>query len=394
MISEQKIYEAWKKRFSYPESSIEHLAQASLGKIKSLKAIPESKLIEKMKAHQVIVVGDDASSLEHQRMIQHLFGPSQNKTLWITSRPVSQIKLLKKNKMNVVRAVGKNVAQENKAILKSLKNNAVQYDRIIIWTGHLRVSMLPFQQMFKGFDPLFISLQANQLRWNFPRMSGWAIASDQFVVHLDTSALITVDQLRAQDEKISILSASELKSSFAQIMELIAKLLNQKKYILPKHIVSVFDSQDISFSKIKLEPSIRMFLYERMLLGESAVLPIQKTVLLTTLNPSHVAEEAAHQLRTGHRKNIYFGKSSVVVEEALAFFASRLLFPERPIPSLNQKMTDWDEVHMAGYALGKQLWKVWKRSAKTQNLIRKLWILYPSSELEYEMMLSVMLDLK
>ena len=78
-----------------------------------------------------------------------------------------------------------------------------------------------------------------------------------------------------------------------------------------------------------------------------------------------------------------------IVEEALAFFASTLLFPNRKIPmagTLNQ----WDKVHIQGYKLGIKLLKMWKKSSKNRSFIRTLWHLYPKNEFEAEMMLDMM----
>lgn len=406
-MTEKEIYKIWKKRFSYPVSSIESQAENSLERIKSVKPISERSLREKIKQHRLIVLGDDATNIQHKRMIQNLLGAGKYKSLWITNRSKAQIAALKtaikKPSLKIFRVQTKNIQSENTLILKLLKANANQFDHIFIWTGHLRVSTIGFRKMFDACNPLFVSLQANQLRWKFPKSKAWVEASRSFIANLDTSALITVDQIRALDEKISILTPEELKPSFDHLLGVISKLLNQKKYVRPKHVLSVFDQQDILLSNKNFSAGIREFFRQRMVSGESAVLPVQKTVLLCTLNPSHIAEEAAHQLRTGHRKNIYFGKSSIIVEEALAFFASLLLFPSRPIPQLfeqsrrvarNQKMNDWDEVHIAGYAIGYKLWKIWKRSGKSRELIKKLWNMYPTQDLEFEMMLSIMLDLK
>ncbi|MEZ4845463.1 MAG: hypothetical protein R2877_00370 [Bdellovibrionota bacterium] len=123
-------------------------------------------------------------------------------------------------------------------------------------------------------------------------------------------------------------------------------------------------------------------------------MPKGRIVLLSTNESSHIAEEAAHYLRTAKMGDLEFGFSMSVIEEALAFFASLLLFPTRKIPTLKKNHKKWDELHANGYSLGLKLWKIWTKSRKSRPMIRRLWKLHPRNEFEAGMMLQVMMDLK
>jgi hypothetical protein len=139
---------------------------------------------------------------------------------------------------------------------------------------------------------------------------------------------------------------------------------------------------------------LRRFIKDRVMNGESAAIPSEKMILLSTLNSSHMAEEAAHYLRTAHQDINDYGPAMTMIEEALAFFASLLLFPNRRIPGTKKANNVWDQVHASGYALGFKIWKLWNKSKKSRPVIQKLWKLHPKSDFEAQMMFQVMMDLK
>ena len=390
-LSEKKIYAAWKSRFAYPTSPLEGQAAQFLGKISKVSSVSGNQVRSAIQKSKVIIVGDDASLQQHQKMIRNLIS-HRGKTLLISNRTDEQVKKLGIKSKKLIRRP--NISQENTAMAKIIATNEKKYDRIVVWTGHLRISTKPFQELFAKFNPVFVALQSNDLRWAFHGKKGWILADENFYVNLDSSPLVSVDFYRSMDEHFNA-HLVDSKKDFSSIQKVLALLLRQKKYRKPKKIISVFDSKGIDqLNSLKHQPHILRFIKERVMLGESAVMPEQKLVLLSTLNQSHIAEEAAHYLRLGHRKNVDFGKPGVVVEEALAFFASLLLFPSRPIPKGGKRKTQWDEVHIVGYYLGFRLWKIWQRSKKSRELLYTLWSMYPTNRHDYALMLSLMQDMK
>ena len=185
-----------------------------------------------------------------------------------------------------------------------------------------------------------------------------------------------------------------LDGVFNQMLDVIRKQMKLKSVHKPKKILHVFDSNNIRhIQKIK-NIRLRTFIQNRVMKGESAVMPKERMILLSTLNSSHMAEEAAHYLRIASQKHKDFGPAMTMVEEALAFFASLLLFPHRQMPVLKKGRTVWDEVHVVGYEMGFKLWKIWNRSKKSRLMIQKLWKLHPVNEFEARMMLTLMMDMK
>lgn len=393
-LSEKKIYEAWKRRFAYPSSPLESQAAQSLGKVKSVRKTSRITVCHQIKKAKLIFVGDDASLPQQLELIRDMV--HNNGSALVISNRTSQQTLHFRKKFKLQKAITihkKSIQAENAAFQKAVKKNIGKYKRIFVWTGHLRVSSDAFQKMFSLYDPLFICLQCNELRWNFPKYQDWVTIHDRFLANVSTSPLVSVDYYRSMDEMIPNANV-EARKDILLIQKILSKLLKQNKYAKPSKIISIFEKNSIhALNRLKFAPNILRFIQTRVMLGESAVLPEQKLMLLSTQNQSHLVEEAAHYMRLAGRQGVDFGRAGIVVEEALAFFASRLLFPDRPVPRI-QKKTDWDVVHSSGYMLGLKLEKLWRRSASSQRLIQKIWIMYPTNRFDYGIMLSLIQDLK
>ncbi|MCC7460538.1 MAG: hypothetical protein IT286_04460, partial [Proteobacteria bacterium] len=319
----------------------------------------------------------------------------RKKILIITNRNDRyMLAALRSAKMKLQLVKDGSLVAQNKIIETSIKKNLEKFDHILVWTGHLRLGSSQFQKRMQRFEPVYVYLQSNGLSWKFPKASGWNQFQNSFV-WMDSSPLISVDHYRSSEEQDFVMIRPEmLHSIFIQMMGVIAKNLKQPKYEKPKQILHVFDHDGLQkLNQIKNE-TLKNFLKDRVMNGESAVMPSEKMVLLSTLNSSHMAEEAAHYLRTANQDKNEFGPAMTLIEEALAFFASLLLFPNRRIPVQKKSKNVWDEVHAQGYSLGYKLWKLWMTSDSSRPMIQKLWRLHPQSEFEAQMMFQVLIDLK
>lgn len=398
MLTEKKIYEAWGKRFGYPFSPLESQARHTFAKIKATRAISNSYILSTLKKHAIIAVGDDAAiGIQQRILIDSILSKLKNKNILIvTNRSNSSIlSWMKKNRIRVISISNTNVEVQTRQMHSIVRKNSQKYDHILIWTGHLRLSSTKFQKKFNEFTPLYVYLQSNELRWKFPNAKGWRKISNQEMAWMDNSPLISIDHFRSQDEKDFMLILPEmLDGVFNQMLGVIRKQMKLKSVPKPKKILHVFDSNNIHrIQKIK-NIRLRTFIQNRIMKGESAVMPKERMILLSTLNSSHMAEEAAHYLRIASQKYRDFGPAMTMVEEALAFFASLVLFPHRQMPIMKKGKSAWDEVHSVGYELGFKLWKTWNRSKKSRPMIQKMWQLHPMNEFEAKMMLTLMMDLK
>lgn len=393
MLSQKKIYHAWVKHFNYPVSQLESQAKKNFQTVQKLSGIAKSDIQAMIKKHSFIVVGDDSSvGIQQTEFVRSILPPLQNKkVLIVTNRDhPSMFSLFREMKFSLKKISYKKFSDENSEMEQISTQALKKFDHVVVWTGHLRLSSKKFQRKMKTNGALFVYLQLNELQWRFPKARGWKKINSNQMVWMDSSPLISIDQYRSSDELDAVLVNPEnLIFTFKLIAKKLSKILLQKTKIKPKKILHVFDEKN--FQEIqKIKPgSLKKFIEERAMRGESAVIPQKKIILLSTLNPSHLAEEVAHYLRTVDQKTNAYGKNMTIVEEALAFFASTLLFPNRKIPmagTLNQ----WDKVHIQGYKLGIKLLKMWKKSSKNRSFIRTLWHLYPKNEFEAEMMLDMM----
>lgn len=396
MLKEKEIYEEWMARFGYPISSLEKSVDRNLSRVAKLIKTDEKRVLREIKNRKVVLVGDDASIGTQQeilfnRILPHL---KKKKIFIITNRTDRyQLRALRSAKMKVQSIKNGSFASQNKMILSSIKENRGKFDHILVWTGHLRLGFGPFQKAVQRFEPVYIYLQSNGLSWKFPKAEGWHRFENSFA-WMDSSPLVSVDHFRSSEEQGFVLIRPEmLHSIFIQMMSVIAKTLKQSKYEKPVHILHVFNHEGLQQLNKISNLRLRTFLKDRVMNGESAVLPSEKTVLLSTLNSSHIAEEAAHYLRTANQ-TIEYGPAMTLIEEALAFFASLLLFPNRKIPKIKKAATIWDEVHAQGYSLGYKLWRLWMTSIPSRPMIQKLWKLHPQNDFEAQMMFQVLIDLK
>lgn len=407
MLKEKQIYQSWKKRFGYPGNFYEREADQGFAKVRTLKFTTKNEILRKIHEHRLILIGDDALAPFHKLQLMSLLSSAKGKSrALITNRFGKNFqkndemkalwKFLKRKKIHMITIdEASNLKKEEDSFLQSVKKNWEKYDQLILWTGHIRLASKRFQNKFSEFYPLHIYLQCNHLRWKFPKTKAWNMFGDANIVHLDTSPLASLDFFRifeAGQESIS--DSQKIIQQYRKTTEKIAGLLGQKTIFFPRKILHVFDSESLDeINRLKSKKRLYRFLSERIMKGESAAIPGEKLVLLSTLEKSHIAEEAAHFLRTANH-NIKYGKNAIILEEALAFFASLLVIPERKIPKGKQSMSMWDEIHWMGYVLGFRLWKCWNRSTNAKILIRKLWNLHPRNEREALDVLQIMEKMK
>ncbi len=398
MISQKNIYKAWESRFDYPRTSLEDQAEKTFAKVKRITSISAVVVKKMVKTHKLLLVGDDATiGMQQEILIENILKPIKNKrTLLITNRTDPKIfSILKKMGIAIKTIPQTNMLQETFQMTSIAEKNLNQYDYIVIWTGHLRLSSKKFQQIFKNHKAMFIYLQSNQLHWKFPNQKLWKKIDSNQIAWMDSSPLISIDHYRSSEEDGFILIKPQmLPFIFMQMMREISKIMKQKNIDKPKKILHVFDTQNIKAIDSIRSKSLKKFIVDRVMKGESAVIPHKKLVLLSTLNLSHISEEAAHYLRTAHNKVVEYGEMMSLVEEALAFFASLLLFPSREIPVSSKSKNAWERIHAGGYKLGLKLLHVWNASEKNKSMIRKLWKLHPRNEFEAQMMFTVMRDMR
>jgi len=393
MFTQKSIYHNWIKRFDYPATKLETQAQKAFQGVKKISTLSKKNLHKSLKNRHLIAVGDDASiGMQQETFIRDVLTPlRRGKILVITNRQNPEILLLlKKNGVTVKSIRPTEFNRENAQMAKLVEQWGHRYDHVLIWTGHLRVSSVKFRKKFTDKKLLSIYLQCNALQWKFPSARSWNKINDDSFVWMDSSPLISVDHHRSiQEEGFILVKPDMLDGLFRQMMRELSKIMGQPRISPPKKLLHVFDDRSIRFIRTIKSISLRSFIQERAMNAESAVIPASKYVLLSTLNASHIAEEAAHYLRTAGNKIEEYGEVMSMVEEALAFFASVILFPNRSMPVSNSDKA-WDQIHKKGYGLGFKLVDMWRKSAKNKNMIRKLWKLHPKNEFEAHMMLEVM----
>ncbi len=394
MLIEKSIYESWQRRFSYPLTSLEANARRELAKIKTVRSSSWKLIQQKAKQHRLVVLGDDALVTSQTDvfldLLKKLTSVKENK-VFITNRSLKNekplLQFLRKHQFKILTCAGTTFESQTKNMMKHIVRVERDTDKVIVWTGHLRLSSPVFKKFMIGLCPYYVYLQSNELRWNFPSKKGWVTFQD-CAANLDASPLLSLSLYSAVDEKNSqVILPQDLEKTFHVMLKNIRHQLKQKKSSRPSKILHVFSREKIrEISRTKNKKLLR-FYKERVMAAESATMPKQKTVLLSSLMKSHLAEEAAHYLRLSSRKKMYFSNTAVIIEEALAFFASLLISPEREIPEKPKKMDVWEYVHYTGYSLGHRLHKAWSRSAKNKNKIRELWQHHPENETQAKMLL-------
>jgi hypothetical protein len=398
MLNQKIIYKAWENRFNYPKTSLESQAKKAFSKVKLVFSISNAVVKKMVKNHQLVLIGDDSSiGMQQEEFVQQILHPLKNaRILLITNRNDPTIFSFLKRSNIVIRKIAQtNFNQETDKITFLVNKFLNRYDHILVWTGHLRLSSENFQNKLKVHNPLSVYLQCNQLYWKFPDKKSWSKIDSNQIVWMGSSPLISIDHYRSSDESgFVLIKPKMLRSTFLQMMREISRIMKQENFSKPKKILHVFGNQEIqAINQIKSK-SLKKFIVDRVKKGESAVMPNDKLVLLSTLNASHISEEAAHYLRTAQNKISEYGEIMTIIEEALAFFASLLLFPSREIPILSKTKNSWDNIHFSGYELGSKLLVIWNSSSKNKSMIRKLWKLHPRNEFEAQMMLAVIRDMQ
>lgn len=167
------------------------------------------------------------------------------------------------------------------------------------------------------------------------------------------------------DEVTSYVSLDQLDETLHENMHALSTLMGAKEPKKMPRIVHPFDLSTIH--KSKLDQETTTFINQRILRGESAVIPKADLILICQLDPASIAEEAMHYIRTHAFKEKAFGPWVTMWEEAWGMFGSLLADPHREI--FDKESRDvWEDVHLMGYALGKSMFDAWVNGHATEDL--------------------------
>jgi len=158
----------------------------------------------------------------------------------------------------------------------------------------------------------------------------------------------------------------------------------------PTTAVTVFQPGDPRFLSAALHAGLSSedvaFLEERMLAGESRILPDVGLAYFADLTKTHVAEEATHLVRASiggagycdaSREEAFFG---VAVQEAAGYFGSKLIVHDRKPPLLPRdpaavaaRAHDGEALaHVVGYHLGERLFAGWAGGHVPKDIVSAL----------------------
>ena len=423
MITEKAIYSAWKKRINYPSSSYESAAKLFFESVSKIESVSQKTIQKEILKHQLVVIGDDALVINQTQKMLELLSKSSGKRAFVTNRflqkhqkdinhfILNRLSLdnltkkmnltwlleenfkkifleLKKRKIEII-AIGSRVEKANDLKFLAMTTLVNDYDQIFFWTGHLRLSNATFQKIQNTTDAVFLYLQSNELHWRFIRKTSWQRVKPKTYVFLNNSSLISLDCYSASQDYVDrMVDVPKVETEMSDLQKKISTVMKDRRKLKKPNISHIFNLRSLKkLNQFKKNKTLLSFIEIRILAGESLTLPKEKTILLSTLRRSHLAEEIAHYMRMFARANYEFGRHSIVLEEALAFFASLLISPNREIPESKKKLSGWDQVHQDGYRLGFRLWENWKQSKKMRDIIRHLWCVQPKDDKESEVIL-------
>ena len=409
MLTEKKIYQAWKQRFGFPEIDLEKTSHRVLSHYKA-SSISARSVDSRFKTSKLTIFGDDALAASHKDlMISFLSKINSNRKVILTNR-IDRVHREKMNRYLHGKISLENFFQsidiswvEKKAygkILTFLKNKKYEivlsdgdelasqahsklgeYSQVIVWTGRLRLYSREFTKKISG--TLLVDLQCNPLRWKSSRPGKWKKIGKNRLGYTGFSPLVSMDLFRiSEDYEDNLCDVAQILAEFEKALKFYSKRFEPKKVPAPEKIFHPFSLDSLEkINRLKKRKKLFQFLKNRVLRGESAVIPRERIVLLSSLRISDLSEEVVHYLRNFDFSG-EFGFLGTVVEEAWAFFASLLRNPHRELPELPKHPTSWDRAHFEGYMLGLQLFRSWTTSKKLQSRIENMWLFRPRDEIE------------
>jgi hypothetical protein len=361
------------------------------------RPISEAAVVEKIHQSSVVFFGDDTEVPEDQTKIVQLLARSRyaSNAVLLTDRralPPDLKRWMQKAYVDVrmVRPPKDLWAADHK-LIKTVGKTSRQYDKVVVWTGALRLSPghIPRNKVECGGRFIFINLESPEARWSNPQAESWVEISDGHFVYTERSPLLSLERHRAQLESASrLIDIANLEPMFSDFLEKIAKITGTRSIRLKPKVIHPFESEHLAWlASRRAGPRLKRFLLQRLLTGESVVVPSRRLVLLSTLDVGHIAEEAAHFLRVGRPVKRNSGPFTSIVEEAFAFLASRWFDQTRRPPKVRRKrVMTWDKLHQLGYNLGMRMSQTWEQSLRDRRRLKNLWQRPLPSEEKYRMM--------
>jgi hypothetical protein len=373
---EKRAYFAWGRNLlPGTPSRYEKQFESSLSRVVAVRTT-NRELLRAVKSNDVIVFGDDLLVPQHQlRMLKVLQGLQlPSKTLFLTHRakiphPLRSWLSREKIRVRTTRFSPGSMKGEDAALARLIEAESIRNTKIVVWTGALRLapSHLPKQLGAIQRRCVFVLMHAPQVRWRLDGSSEWARMGRSHFCWVNVSPLLSLEYRRAFHSRVTLLlRPEELERKFSQYCSAIVR-----RTVAPwPHPVRFLWT---AFALEKWKRPYPKFLVDRLMRGESAVVPKDRTVLLSSLQAGHVAEEAAHYVRLSRTHNPKADAFSVAREEALAFMASLWIDPQRKVPARPKKQTPWAKVHWEGYRTGKELYRKQREGKITMNDLRAVW---------------------
>lgn len=362
------------------------------------KPVRPGELTRALRKSRLLVVGDDRLVSDDQAKIIELLSSFKGgaETELLTSRarisessgsPLLAYARKKGWKISTYRDQ-RSFGETDQKLVKRLQTKTTSR-RTILWTGALRLSPnhLPKLCKEKNIEATFVCLEAAEARWESGRVKGWVTFSPDLYLFVERSPLLSLEHYRAwSTNSDSKLSQENRTKAFHRSLQTICKAVGQKLPPKPTKIFSPFELEVFQYlSDRRNREATRTFIWDRLVRGESALLPRERMVLLSTLDEGHLAEEAAHYLRLWNVGEQRFGPIGIATEEALAFMASTWIDPDRRQPlKTGKNLTDWEEVHQAGYQLGALLAKRWRASKRARRVLQEAFWVVPTNEADAE----------
>ncbi len=385
---ERRLFEAWRKRYGVSSlSSYERRSRANVSC--RIQKTTLATITEKTRKSSVILFGDDRWVDEDRILINQILrrsGVHRANAIFLTDRSREKNENWPTANLPVrrIRASG-SLSMMDRRLVKTVHQEWSRGKRVVIWTGALRATPIMIPRLLKSLGISFTSilLESPEARWKNPHIWEWGrFSSDQFV-YLGRSPLLGVERFRSRVEEGTSFSLVELTNEFKKRVTLISRLFHGQKVPAPRLILHPFDRKMLEkLCTFPMRPTVRRFIQDRMIRGESAVLPMERIVLLSTLDLSHLSEESAHYARLAPHPVTSMGSLQATVEEAFGFLGSLCDNPNRKIPSRRKARTPWEKIHSVGYHLGEKLGAKFRNSVSVRRRIRKLWRFVPRNEIE------------
>ncbi len=417
---EKKIANAWAQQFSSKKiERYEVNAQASLPR--RGKSVSTLDLRKSLSSTSLVLLGDDRLNPFHQKEAISCLGRwcGKQKTVFLTDRfpqktkksiqsflknqttysvladefniqaprpfsPEAGVEVLfnwikkKKLSFHLVSSEGVSLVRRDRSLAQEAARYLKRGWKVVLWTGSLRLASVHIPRFLDSQDVAYVSLLfgVSQIRWTSNDVGRWARSRENEFVYVGGSPLLSLELRRAWENRSTNLVLPEhVEAFFYKCIQKIQKKIGSQRSFPKAKILNPYELNTLSFLRdARVKPNIRKFLLQRVLSNECAVVPSNRTVLLSTLEEGHIAEEAAHYMRLVNVSTDGFSPLRTALEEAFAFLGSRWIDPGRPVPETTAPFaTSWEEVHEAGYRLGAKLHDVWRNSKKGRDRIRDAW---------------------